>query len=67
MPRQIATGTTVLDLRGPLRLWRDQTEVALRPKERAVLAALAFERPRPVEPDRIVALVWEHDPPATAS
>ena len=66
MPRQIATGTTVLDLRGPLRLWRDQTEVALRPKERAVLAALALERRRPVEPDRIAALVWEHDPPATA-
>lgn len=53
-------------MRGPARLWRGGTEIALRPRERAVLAALAFLHPRPATPDDIVELLWEYRPPPTA-
>lgn len=39
----------------------------LRPKERAVLAALAFDHPHPVPTGRLVDLVWGEAPPATAA
>ncbi len=50
---------------GPVRLG-DGDAAALRPKERAVLAALAFDHPHPTSTDRLVELVWGEQAPATA-
>lgn len=44
----------------------DGTEVVLRPKERAVVAALVADHPRPVSVERITERVWGSDPPETA-
>ncbi|HWL45645.1 MAG TPA: AAA family ATPase [Ilumatobacter sp.] len=61
-----STAATVLDVHGPARLWHAGAEIALRPKERALLAALALARPRPATHDEIVDLLWEQRPPPTA-
>lgn len=57
-----------ISVRGRLTL-RDHAgdEIALRPRERAVLAAVVAAHPHPVGIDRIVPLLWPDDPPATAS
>jgi hypothetical protein len=57
---------TRVRLRGAFAVRRGDTEVRLRPKERAVLAAIALALPHPISTDRIIALVWGDDPPATA-
>ncbi len=57
---------TRVRLRGALAVRRGDTEVRLRPKERAVLAAIALAHPHPISTDRIIALVWGEEPPATA-
>ena len=41
-------------------------DVALRPKERAVVAALVADHPRPVSVERITERVWGANPPETA-
>lgn len=60
-----------LSVLGPVNLERagpDGTteRVPLRPKERAVLAAIGLHHPRPSTTDRIVDLIWPDAPPATA-
>lgn len=60
------TGRTLIDVRGPTQVLAPTGPVALRPKERAVLAAIALIHPEAAGPDRIADLVWGADPPATA-
>lgn len=55
-----------IDVNGTLRLWRDQRLIDLRPKERAVLAAMVFSRPRPIDGDLVAQLVWGDETPPTA-
>ena len=55
-----------LFVRGRLRLVRGTDGVSLRPKERAVVAALAFVHPHPLDADGVAQLVWDVDVPATA-
>lgn len=60
-----------LSVLGPARLHRtgpdgDTQPVPLRPKEQAVLAAVALHHPRSSTTDRIVDLIWPEGPPATA-
>lgn len=44
----------------------NDVEVSLRPKERAVLAALAADHPDAVPVDRVAERVWGHAPPRNA-
>jgi DNA-binding SARP family transcriptional activator/tetratricopeptide (TPR) repeat protein len=54
-------------LLGPVRIGvADRVLNAGVRKQRFVLAVLALEANRPVSTDRLVALVWPEDPPATA-
>lgn len=55
-----------LSIWGPTTLTSDGLPVVIRPKERALLAALASAAPAPVEADRLASLMWGEDPPATA-
>jgi DNA-binding SARP family transcriptional activator len=52
---------------GPLAVWTDGTRVRLfGPRQEKVLAALLLEANRQVSLDRLVDVVWDDDPPATA-
>jgi DNA-binding SARP family transcriptional activator/tetratricopeptide (TPR) repeat protein len=52
---------------GPLRGWRDDTELALgSPQQHAALAALLLREGRPVAVSQLVDAVWGTDPPRTA-
>ncbi|MCZ7528232.1 MAG: AAA family ATPase [Acidimicrobiia bacterium] len=51
---------------GPTELRRDDAIVALRPRERAVVAALALRHQRPATTDDVVGLLWPGGPPPTA-
>ncbi|WP_433363111.1 AfsR/SARP family transcriptional regulator [Actinoplanes sp. CA-142083] len=52
---------------GPVELWADGAEVSLGPaKRRALLAALAIERNRPVPLGRLTTLLWSDAAPASA-
>jgi DNA-binding SARP family transcriptional activator len=54
-------------LLGPLRVLRDGRPVSLGPaKQRGLLTALLLEPNRVVSVDRLVASLWEDDPPASA-
>lgn len=59
-----------LAVAGAARLLRwsrpNDVEIPLRPKERAVLAALAADHPDAVPVDRVAERVWGHDPPRNA-
>ncbi len=50
----------------PLEVLCDGTVVQLRPKERAVVAALALRHPDVVTVDQLIGLVWVDGPPASA-
>ncbi len=50
----------------PLDVQFDGTAVPLRPKERAVVAALALRHPDVVTVDQLIGLVWTDGPPASA-
>ncbi len=63
-PAQTA-GWTVR-VRGAVRLEREDTPVALRPKERSVLAALVVAHPTPADTSRIASLIWGHAAPDSA-
>ncbi|MEV7150079.1 tetratricopeptide repeat protein [Streptomyces sp. NPDC093084] len=53
---------------GPVRLWRDSTDVRLGPpKQRALLALLLAHTGQPVPLHEIVDALWHADPPATAA
>ncbi|MEU7904002.1 BTAD domain-containing putative transcriptional regulator [Actinoplanes sp. NPDC049118] len=59
-----------MDLRllGPVRAWRDGTEVALGSARcTAVFTVLALHANRPVSREQLVAAVWGDDPPASAT
>ncbi|MEU4172824.1 BTAD domain-containing putative transcriptional regulator [Streptomyces sp. NPDC026665] len=52
---------------GPVRLWRDGSEVKLGPpKQRALLALLLVQSRHPVPIHELVDALWGHDPPSTA-
>jgi len=54
-------------LLGPVQLWVDGAEVELGPvKRRALLAALALERNRPIRLTQLTGLLWAGPPPASA-
>ncbi|WP_329529475.1 AfsR/SARP family transcriptional regulator [Streptomyces sp. NBC_01462] len=54
-------------LLGPLRAWRQNTELALGPRQqRAVLATLLLRHGRPVGIGELVDGIWGTDPPAGA-
>lgn len=51
---------------GQTTLTIDGLAVAIRPKERSLLAALASVAPAPVDADRLAGLMWGDEVPATA-
>ncbi|MEU4163603.1 BTAD domain-containing putative transcriptional regulator [Actinoplanes sp. NPDC026670] len=52
---------------GPVRAWRDGTEIQLgAPQVRTLLAVLLAQAGRPVGLDAIVDLLWGQEPPSTA-
>ena len=61
-----ANARWTLAVRGPLRIVRGDRIINLRPKERAVLSAIAAHHPDPVDTDTITTMVWERAVPASA-
>lgn len=61
-----ATRAIRVDVSGPTRVRVADHEVPLSPRQRAVVAALALDRPRPVSVARLVELLWPGGPPPTA-
>ncbi|MET8566373.1 BTAD domain-containing putative transcriptional regulator [Streptomyces flaveolus] len=60
--------TVRFSLLGPLRAWRDGTELPLGPRQqRLILAALLARAGRPVPLADLVDLLWEGDPPTSAA
>ncbi len=55
-----------LTTRGTVTLVGPAGMVPLRPRERAVLAALSVAHPQPTSIERLIALVWGDSPPASA-
>ncbi|WP_433041649.1 BTAD domain-containing putative transcriptional regulator [Dactylosporangium sp. CS-033363] len=54
-------------LLGPVRIWRDDTALPIGPaKQRSLLTALLLEPNRIVPLDRLVAMLWDGDPPRSA-
>ncbi|MGV9355395.1 BTAD domain-containing putative transcriptional regulator [Streptomyces misionensis] len=72
-PRITGAADTPLDtvrfsLLGPLRAWREGTELSLGPRQqRLILAALLARVGRPVPLAALVDLLWEGDPPTSAA
>jgi DNA-binding SARP family transcriptional activator/Tfp pilus assembly protein PilF len=55
------------ELFGPLRVWRDDTELALGPiQRRVVLAVLLLHRNRPIGRQQIMSAIWGDAAPASA-
>lgn len=62
---EVADGLRV-EVLGPLRLWRDGTEISPgKPRQRAVFAALAMRAGRSVTNAELIAAVWGVDQPAS--
>jgi DNA-binding SARP family transcriptional activator len=54
-------------LLGPIQIWRDETELPIGPtKQRSLVAALLLEPNRVVPVDRLVGMIWDGEPPASA-
>ncbi|MFG1918560.1 BTAD domain-containing putative transcriptional regulator [Micromonospora sp. NPDC048898] len=52
---------------GPVRAWRQDVEIDLRPPQlRSMLGLLLVRAPDPVAPEEFSALLWGEDPPARA-
>lgn len=59
-----SAGVLRFEMLGPIRAFRGTEPVDLGPpKQQAVLALLLLQAPRPVPLDRIVATLWNGDPP----
>ncbi|MEU4164327.1 BTAD domain-containing putative transcriptional regulator [Actinoplanes sp. NPDC026670] len=59
-----SAGVLRFEMLGPIRAFRGSEPVDLGPpKQQAVLALLLLQAPRPVPLDRIVATLWNGDPP----
>ncbi|SNT48889.1 Transcriptional regulatory protein, C terminal [Asanoa hainanensis] len=53
---------------GPLRLWRDGVEQDVGPRQQAYLLALLLAMEgHPISTAELVDLIWEHDPPNSAT
>ncbi|MEU1276100.1 AAA family ATPase [Streptomyces sp. NPDC005799] len=59
--------TLRLQILGPLRIWRGESEVEAGPRQQAYLLALLLARgDRPTGIDELIDLIWGEDAPATA-
>jgi DNA-binding SARP family transcriptional activator/tetratricopeptide (TPR) repeat protein len=64
-PQSTSLRFTVL---GPVRAWRDGTELELGPpQQRAALAVLLIRAGRSIDLSELVTVLWGEDPPATAT
>ncbi|MEV4348221.1 BTAD domain-containing putative transcriptional regulator [Actinoplanes sp. NPDC049596] len=62
-----AGGPVRLQILGPLRVWRGDTEVEAGPRQQAYLLALLLSRAgRPVSTGDLIELIWAQDAPASA-
>jgi DNA-binding SARP family transcriptional activator len=60
----VPEGALRFEILGPLRAWREATELELGPgKQRAVLAVLLLNANRPTPTSRIIDAVWGESPP----
>jgi DNA-binding SARP family transcriptional activator len=56
-----------LEVLGPVRAWRDDTEIDLgSPQQRAILAILVLQQGTPVSPDQLISAIWGSAPPRAA-
>ncbi|GIF23910.1 DNA-binding SARP family transcriptional activator [Actinoplanes tereljensis] len=63
----MATGELRLQILGPLRLWRGDTELDAGPRQQAYLLALLLARPgQPISTSELIDLIWGDDVPASA-
>ena len=61
-------GRVYLQVLGPLRMWRDGVELDAGPRQQAYLLALLLARSdRPISMDELIELIWDQDPPASAT
>jgi DNA-binding SARP family transcriptional activator len=65
---QAETGSDLvrINVLGPVEVIRDGTAIRLADRQRALLAALAVEYDRVVPVDRLIGVLWDGTPPATA-
>lgn len=67
MPEAPPTSTLVLQVLGPLRIWRDGRELDPGPRQQAYLLAMLLMRAgRPVSTSELIDLVWDQDMPMSA-
>lgn len=67
LPDLVSKDVLHLQILGPLRIWRGNTELDPGPRQQAYLLAmlLALEG-RPINRSELIELIWEEDPPASA-
>ncbi|MEV4233446.1 winged helix-turn-helix domain-containing protein, partial [Streptomyces bobili] len=66
-PRGARGAALRFELLGPVRVWRDGTELDLGfPQQRALLALLLAYEGRPVPAGELLGLLWPGHPPASA-
>ncbi|MGW4597827.1 AfsR/SARP family transcriptional regulator [Streptomyces sp. NPDC004457] len=68
LPRESADRTVRFSVLGPVRVWRDGGELPLGPKQqRLILAVLLARAGRPVPMHEFIDLLWDGDPPSSAT
>jgi DNA-binding SARP family transcriptional activator len=61
------SGSVKVQILGPLRVWRDRTELSPGPRQQAqLLAVLAARAGRPVSTSELIDMVWDVDVPTSA-
>ncbi len=61
-----SAATLVMQILGPLRIWRDGVELDTGPRQQArLLALLLVEAGRPVSTSQLIDLVWEDRRPSS--
>ncbi|MEU5786069.1 BTAD domain-containing putative transcriptional regulator [Micromonospora lupini] len=63
-----AEGSLRLQVLGPLRLWRGDAELDPGPRQQALMLALLLARAgQPISKAQLIDLLWDDDPPVSAS